>query len=73
MHYYLRRRLFTLMAGWGSEATFGSLTNYFFWIPLIMPYFGKSSYSQVTIVLVALQIFGSAFQAGLLVVQFIPS
>ena len=38
MHYYYCRRLFTLMAGWGTE-TF-TAGNYFFWIPMIVPYFG---------------------------------
>ena len=28
------------MAGWDSEVTFGSATNYFFWIPWILPHIG---------------------------------
>lgn len=32
-------RLFTLMAGWGTQ-TFTAY-NYFFWIPLIVPMFGS--------------------------------
>lgn len=32
-------RLFILMAGWGSESF--SAGDYFFWIPLIAPFFGS--------------------------------